>query len=236
MHLLQKSVFPGILLLYFFPAYSHDVFTVVTRDVESWSAVRLQLEVNDKVTIGIQPPLSLTRNASLLAQFPPYLELKFKPTKHLHFGMGLRYAYDRGNNDLFDNDFRIQFDGTYKYKIDRLTMKHRLRFQSKNEIGLSAEEGDMAKNDLRYKLSLGYNIKGWKFDPVISGEIWRDLTKYTGSFDRLRFKIGTDYSFGKFGDLALFYGIERELGVAYPKTTSIIGVGYTFKIKNKKND
>jgi hypothetical protein len=62
------------------------------------------------------------------------------------------------------------------------------------------------------------------------------MTKYTGGFDKLRFTLGTNYSLKKFGSIKAFYRLEYELGSNYPKTTSIIGLGYTFTLKNKKND
>lgn len=54
-----------------------------------------------------------------------------------------------------------------------------------------------------------------------------DLIKYV-------LPIGTKYKTKSFGNIGAFYRIERELNVNYPKTTFILGVKYTYTLKNKK--
>ena len=58
-------------------------------------------------------------------------------------------------------------------------------------------------------------------------------------FDKLRLTVGTSYGLKKYGDISLFYRMERELMptyVDYPKTTNIIGLNYTYTFKIKTND
>ncbi len=236
MHQKQSVLIFSILFFFAQSIFGQDGYTVVTQDLESWNTIGLKYKVNKKFNIGLDQGIRLSHNATTVDQVLTDLNFKLKPTSYLNFGVGLRYIYDRGNNDLFDNDFRFNIDAVYKHKLKNFSFKYRLRYQNRNEIGLSTDEGDYFKNYLRLKAGFEYNIKSWKFDPVFSTELYRDLTKYTGGFDKLRFTIGTNYSLKKSGELNAFYRLERELGASYPKTTNIIGLGYTFTIKNKKND
>ncbi len=204
---------------------------VVTQDLETWSKVGLKYKPHKKFTIGLDQGFRFKKNSSTLDQLLTDLNFKFKATKYLNFGLGLRYIFDRGGNDLFDNDFRINMDVIFKHSAKNFKFQYRFRYQNRNEIGLSKEEGDSFKHYLRLKAGIKYSIKNWKFDPTFSTELFRDMTKVTGGFDKLRFTLGTTYSLKKIGKLDLYYRLERELGFSYPKTTSIIGLNFTYTFK-----
>lgn len=236
MHLFRKALLSCA--LFFFIPYTNgqDVYTYVSQDFESWNSLQLKYKFNKKFSIGLEQGIRLNQNASIVDQVLTDFKFKIKPTNYLNFGIGLRYLADRGNNDLFDNDFRFNLDAIYKHKIKPFSFQYRLRFQNRNEIGLSTDEGDYFRNYLRLKAGAEFNIKKWKFDPILSAELFRDLTKYTGGFDKLRFTLGTSYSLKKWGEVDAYYRIERSLMTSYPKTTYIIGLGYTFTFKSKNND
>ena len=217
-------------------AYSQDGFTYVSQDLESWNSLGLKYKASDRFSIGFEQSMRFNKNISTVDQVITDVGFKIKPTPYLNLGLGLRYLADRGGNELFDYDFRFNLDAAFKHKVKRLSFQYRLRFQNRNEIGLSRDEGDYFKNYFRLRASAAYNIKKWKFDPVFSTEIFRDMTKYSGGFDKLRFTLGTSYSLKKWGEVDAFYRIEQSLGTNYPKTTYIVGLGFTFTFKKKNND
>ena len=225
--------FLSMLSCQLFGQFSDEGYTLVTRDLESWTSLNLRFKYSPKINFGLEHGFRLNENASKLDQYLTEFHFKWKPIENLSFGSGFRYIYDRGGNDLFDHDFRWNLDGQLKHQLDRFDFSYRLRFQTRNEIGQSRAEGDVAKNYLRLKTSIAYNIRKWKFDPVFSTEIFRDLTRGNSSFDRIRFTLATEYNMKKFGVLEFFYRFDRELGMLYPKSTYILGVGYQFTIKNK---
>ena len=216
--------------------FSQDSYAVVTQDFETWTSMGAKFKPNKKWTLGLKQGLRLKQNSSITDQVLTDLSIKWSPIKLIEIGLGSRYILDKGGNDEFDNDFRWNLDFSLKHKLDRFSFKYRVRYQNKNEIGLSKGDGDISKNYLRLKIGLKYDIKKWKLDPQLSGEIFKDLTRYSGSFDKLRWTIGTSYNFKKFGELSLYYRMERELGVSYPKTTSIVGLNYTYTFKKKKDE
>lgn len=220
--------------LIFQTTYAQDGYTLVTRDLELWTTAGIKFEPVKKFSIRLDQGFRFNHNASQLDQALTQLSFKIKPVKRFYLGGGIRYIKDRGGNELFDNDLRFQLDLGYVEKLKKLRLEARLRYQNKNELGVSKDEGDYYKQYLRFKAGAKYNISNWKLDPELSAEIFRDLTKYTGGFDNLRFTLGTSYSTKKFGSFGAYYRLERELQVSYPKTTSIIGINYTYTIKPKK--
>lgn len=233
MNILKRAILFSLVILPIQFIYSQDGVTYVSQDLESWNAVALKYKLNKKVSFDLEQGFRFNTDASLLDQALTELSFNFKPIKSLKFGLGFRYIADRGGNLAFDNDFRLNIDAAYKHRVKDFSFKYRLRYQNRNEIGSSRDDGDYFKNYLRLKGSFKYKINNWKLDPLFTIEGFRDLTKYTGSFDKVRFTLGSAYTLKKLGAINAFYGIEYTLGSSYPKTTYIIGLGYTFTIKRK---
>lgn len=233
MRYIQKRILLFSALIFSFSAFSQDGYTYVSQDLESWNSTAFKLKIHKKFGIGIEQGIRLNRNASSIDQVLTEFNFVFKPVDYLSFGSGFRYIADRGNNLLFDHDFRWNLDMAVSHKISALSLKYRLRYQNRNEIGYSTSEGDYFKHYLRLKASAEYKFKNWKFDPIFTAEIFRDMTRYSGGFDKMRFTLGTNYSFNKQHEFEFFYGLERTIGTSYPKSTYILGIGYTFTLKTK---
>jgi hypothetical protein len=87
---------------------------------------------------------------------------------------------------------------------------------------------------MRFKTSVGYNIKGWKLDPEISAELFNHFEKNEeNGFDKYRLSIGTDYDLKKYGKINLYYQFEKELNTSNPSILNVIGLKYKYTIKNK---
>ncbi len=216
--------------------YAQDGATIVTSDLESWSSIGIKYKPSKKTTIGLDQELRLKQNSTLVDQTFTELSFGYKLSKSFYAGLSARFILDRGAKSPFEKDLRLQIDFGYKHKKNDFTFNYRLRFQNRNELGLTTSEGDYFKNHLRLKASINYNINNWKFDPTFSTELFRDLTRYNGGFDQFRFTLGTDYSFKKMGEIGLFYTYQRELGATYPKNTFVAGFNYTYTFKKKKNE
>ena len=205
--------------------------TVVTSDFESWSSIGVKAKLSKKLDASLEQGIRLAHNSTQLDQVLTDLGLSYELYKNLNFGVGMRYIYDRSNNGTYDNDLRYNLDLSYKQKFDRLGLKYRIRYQNKNEIG--SFDTQEAKKYLRLKIGAIYNIKNWKLDPKFSTEIYRNIES-GGQFDKLRFTLGTDYSIKKYGELGIFYRLEKDLNSTVPKTTYITGLKYTYTFKTKK--
>lgn len=216
---------------------------VLVSDFETWSRAGINVKVNKNISFGLEQQLRLKSNSSEVDAYFTEVNGKYKLNSGIWLGAGLRYLREndtRGNIQGYENHLRYNLDAGFKHSVKRLKLGYRIRFQSKNELGISEEEGDFANNHLRLKVGGEYNIKKWKFDPKLSFEIFHQMQEGTeNGLSKFRATIGTDYDLKKYGDIGLFYRLERELNPAYvdyPNTTYIVGLSYIYTIKIKTND
>lgn len=204
--------------------------TIVSRDFELWTGVGIKAKFGD-FSIELEEQFRFEENAGVTDQYFTNIGLGYK--FHKRFSMGADFRHIKRPGDETRN--RISFDATYNHKLmDRLRLSYRIRWQNRNDVGYTEEDGDYPLKTWRLRLKADYNIKGWKLDPYFSTEIFRqnsDIT--TPTYSNLRFTFGTSYKFKDFR-ISGFYRVERELGVTYPQTTYIVGVGLRYNLKFSK--
>ncbi|MEP2024557.1 MAG: DUF2490 domain-containing protein [Reichenbachiella sp.] len=211
---------------------------VEVQDFESWTSLALKYKLDKKWTFGLQEQIRLDNNSSEIKSFLTQFTTDYKLSKKFEVGLGLRLINkndNKGNKQGYEHYFRYHFDASYKHKLDRFSFKYRVRYQDRSELSVhSSNEGDPEKY-VRFKATADYNIKNWKLDPEISGEIFNPLDGET--YDGLsgyRLTVGTNYKIKKLGKIGVSYRLEKELNTTHPKTTNILRLKYTYTLKNKK--
>lgn len=226
----------GILFILFFLIHQ-TVLSQDENDFETWSSIGVEYKVNKRLSLGLEEQLRLENNSSEIDAYFTQFSTSYKVWGNFSLGGGLRYINKNDNQGKiqgYENHFRYQIDAGYKHKLNKFSLKYRFRYQNKNELGVSVEEGDEVKQYLRFKTALGYNISDWKLDPKLSFEVYKQLDVEGDGFNKLRWTLSTGYKFKKMGELKLFYRIEKELNVSIPSTISILGLKYVYAIANKK--
>lgn len=209
-----------------------------TSDWASWNSLELKYKLNKKWSFGLEEQLRLKEDISVIDEYFTELNAEYKIFKNFSLGGGLRFIREndnQGNLQGYENHFRFNLDATYKHKLDRFSLGYRLRYQNKNELGVSPEEGDYANQNIRLKTSIKYNVKKWPLDPKFSVEIFNRFQEDNDNngFSKYRLTFGTDYEIKNFGEIGLYYRFEKDLNVDIPETTNIIGLKYTYTFKNK---
>lgn len=235
-HLKHYIIVISILFLGINSSFSQEGQTIETQDFETWNSAQVNLQLKKKLTFGVQGQFRLDNNSSELKKLFTEFTTKYKFNKHFSMGTGLRFT---GNNDNegdvqgYESYFRFDLDATFKHKIKRFDFKYRLKYLTSNEIGVSSLDGDIPVQYFRLKSSIGYNIKNWKLDPEISGEIFSKYVKngLTNGFDHYRLTVGTSYKTKGYGSIGLYYRLQKEVSDFYPKTTNIVRVKYTYTFK-----
>lgn len=229
MNKLHKMVFISLLVLLM---ATYAGFAQGNRDFESWSSLTLEYKPDKKWTFGLEGELRLKNDASDVDQYFTQFSIDYKLFPGFELGGGLRYIR---NNDLqgkiqgYEKHFRFHLDLSYRHRTGAFSFRHRLRYQNRNELGVSASAGDIANKHIRFKTTLTYKIKNWKLDPVFSAEIFRHVAEEGESaFDKYRLTIGTAYRTRKLGKIGLFYRMEHTLNAILPITTNILMVKYTY--------
>lgn len=208
---------------------------VVTSDFESWISAGIKLKVHKKWTFELSEEIRLEQNSAQIDQYFTNLAIAYKPFKFIEFGAAFRFSQYNEEEDGYSPHYRINLDVAFKHKIKRFAFNYRLRYQFRNELGVTSTEGDYFKHGFRVRAKAEYNIKKIPLEPSLSVEMFNTYEKYTlPTFNKLRFTAALAYDFKKYGKLKLFYSLEQEVFTSYPKTTSIVGLGYVYTINIKK--
>ncbi|MFD1293063.1 DUF2490 domain-containing protein [Lutibacter holmesii] len=207
------------------------------NDWESWNSIGIKYKLNKKWAFELEQHLRLKENFSEIKKYITQVGVQYNITKKFKVGAAARYISkndNTGNIQGYEDYFRFHLEASYKHKVDDFTFGYRLRYQNKNELGVSPSEGDYANQHLRFKASVGYNIKNWKLDPEVSAEIFNHFEEgEENGFDRYRITVGSEYNMKAYGKLKFYYRFKKQLNETYPETKNIIGLKYTYTIKNK---
>jgi len=208
------------------------------KDFESWNTLAFQFKPLDKISLALEQQARFQENGSKLEQYFTQFEANYECFKNFQIGSEFRYITKndtKGKQQGYKYRFRYQINLLYKQKIKALTLKYKLAYQNRNELGLSLDQGDIAKENIRFKVGLAYNIKKWYLDPKVSAEIFNTIGSddpTTEGFSKYRFTIGTSYKIKKIGEISFFYRFEKEINVDLPLSSDILGLKFAYVLKN----
>ena len=209
--------------------------SVVTSDFESWISAGIRLKLHKKWSFELSEEFRLEKNSTQIDQYFTNLSIGYAPFKFIEFGTAFRFSQYNEEEDGYSPHYRINVDVAFKHKLKRFSFNYRLRYQFKNDLSETSADGDYFKHGFRLRAKASYNIKKIPLEPSFSVEMINKYEKYTlPTFDKLRFTAALAYDFKKYGKVKLFYSLEQEVFISYPKTTSIVGLGYVYTIKIKK--
>ena len=203
------------------------------NDWESWNSIGLKYKLNKKWSFELQENLRLKEDISEIDKYFTQLGAEYNITKKLKLGIAGRYISKNDNTGAvqgYENYFRFHIGVQYKHDINKFTFAYRLAYQNKNELGVD----DSANQHIRFKAAVDYNIKHWKLDPEISAEIFNHFEKgEEDGFDKYRITVGSTYNMKDYGKIKFYYRYKKQLNEDFPETKNIIGLKYTYTIKNK---
>ncbi|WP_339662560.1 DUF2490 domain-containing protein [uncultured Polaribacter sp.] len=204
-------------------------------DWASWNTIGVEYKLNKKWSFGLEEQFRLKENFSETDEFFTQLSADYELFNNFKLGAGIRYIRENDNVGKvqgYENHFRFQLDASYKHDINDFTIGYRLRYQNKNELGVSYDEGDYVNQNVRFKTSVDYNIKNWRLDPKFSAEIFNQFQEgEENGFNKYRLTFGTDYKIKNIGEIGVYYRFEKELNVDVPDTKNILGLSFIYKIK-----
>jgi hypothetical protein len=123
---------------------------------------------------------------------------------------------------------RMAFDAKTGYELLRFNLQARIRYTK----GLDASNN---ASELRYRAKIDYDIKGLKFVPFVSIELFNDRsvtdldkTYISGGFkgiNKVRYTAGLAYDFNKNNSVGLFYRLQNNR--VKNEWNNILGLSYS---------
>ncbi len=220
----SKAIGIGLLLLLGITVRAQD------RDFLSWNAIELGYEPSKKWDFQLEAQLRLKDDFSTIDEYFGQFQVNRRIAKGLKLGVAVRYAFendDQGRRQGIENHFRHHFDVRYRTKLDRFTLRYRIRYQNKNELGVD----DQATRTVRLKTGVAYNIRRWKLDPYVNGELFNRLQSDEERKLRFRVTLGTSYNLKKAGKIGAYYRVQSSFNEEARGMRTILGLKYSYTIK-----
>ncbi len=235
-----------LLFLAVIAGFSNLILAQNSDDLEGWSAVQLDVRASKKMTFSVSEHLRYRNDITTVSTYFTQIETNYEVIKDFELGLGVRFIKkndDVGKKQGIESHFRYQFDASFKHDINKIGLFYRLRYQNKNELGFSEDEGDIAKEQLRLLFGLNYKLRPINIVFKLKGEFFNTFVDKTvgNKIDRQRFTLSASRKFNGFGKIALFYRIQDDLNVEVKKTEvtvskSILGFKYTYSLDFRKTN
>lgn len=230
---IKKIIVTSCLLLLFTSVFSQ---TEDNKDLALWSSIGVNYSPTEKIKLGVEQHLRVKEDISVTDEYFTQVNLQYEFFKDFTIGGGARFIRENdnvGKKQGFEKHFRFNVDLSYSHDISRFEVGYRIRYQNKKELNLPANNNELAKENIRFKLGIKYKIKKWPLDPKISAEIFSRKREGTlivseAKLSKYRLTFGTDYSLKKFGKIGAYYRYQENINAN--KTNTIIGIKYTYSI------
>lgn len=249
----KKVGIAGLLFILITSTQAQD--STLIRDLETWSSATIAKKLFDKrIEVSLSEQMRLDNNSTRMSEYFTDFGVDAKVYKNFSVGFDYRFIKARSRQELIGNttdklkpEQRFSVDVSYKNKFDRLQLSYRVRYQNRNFIGYKPADGDVSVIKYRLKVTAEYNIKKWKLDPYLAGEIFYTKDQYSmnyipeitetydiSAWQKYRFTLGTSYKFNKHFKISGFYRLEHQFGnypFGYnPKNWNIFGINLKYTI------
>lgn len=222
-----------ICVCFFFPLF---IFSQDEVDFQPRFAVSVKTKPMKKWSVEIEEQLRFKDHASTIDQFFSEIYSDYGIVKNIKLGAGFRYLRNqdtKGKIQGYEDMIRYHIDCIYRKDFFRFSLKTRLRYQDRIDLEESTSSDERSEKHVRLKNSLKYDIKKWKLDPRISGELFHQVGNES-KLSKYRLGAGTSYRIKKLGSLGLFYLLEQEVNVADPILAHIVKASFSFNLRLKK--
>ena len=212
-----------------------------SNDLEGWSALQIDIKVTKKLSFSVAEHLRYKKDISTLSNYFTQLETSYEIFQDFQIGAGVRFIKkndDIGDRQGIESHFRYQLDALYQHEVKQLNLSYRLRYQNKNELGFSEEEGDIAKEQLRFMLAIGYKLRPIRVVFKLKGELFSTISDGAEpeKIDRNRFTLLASRKFKKIGKFSLFYRIQEDINTIEENVNkSIIGLKYSYSLDLRRS-
>ena len=205
--------------------------TAQNKGVELWPSHTFRFKINKDFKFDVENQLRSDISPINLDQFFTQVTLKYE-IKQAKINSGFRLVQEL--NSKIENHLRYHLDYAYITDFDLSTFTFRIRFQTKNQLGVSKHDGDYPDNDLRYRAKIKFKLPSTKLKPSIGLEFFQHFeTGALNGFNKYRIQMGAEYKLSKKGKVGLNIIREKQWVYWNPKTTWMFMPYYVTYIKKK---
>lgn len=204
---------------------------------ESWLTGNYSYNLNEKWAFKFDEQLRFKNiNEPLqrvLSEFKieHYSNKKVNKNRVFKWGLGYRYYFKKDKNkspQIYNQFYRYHYQVAMKWFVNRLSIYERIQFQNRREY--FENNSIKTRKYWRFKTTISYNIKGWKFDPKFGVEFFRRTLDHENSQrNKYRLFLGTKKKLNKNQILYLKYFYEKEIKPSKPNTVHVVSLKYSYQ-------
>jgi hypothetical protein len=199
-----------------------------------WNTLSVEKEISKRFSACIEEELRLKDDILRLNLLYTEVGASYKPFKGFKLGLMYRLTEKYADDDKFYFRNRLMFDVSYKYHVAGFVIGYRSRVQSESENKTNHHEPEWF---WRSKLELKYTIG--KFTPFAGTELRYQIKvprhpETDGGWHRVRYFVGTEYSFNKNNVVGIYYLKQHEFYILDPNNLDIVGLQYSVTLAHKK--
>ena len=198
------------------------------NDAGIWTGIEIEKKITQAFSIKYIQETRFNENITEAGSLINELGADYRFDKKSRISFVYRVNYQRQLNNMYIPVNRFYFDYSYRNKLSIFEINFRLRAQMQSKNSFVYDSDGNTKSAIRPKISLKYPLK--KLQPYLSAEVYLPIfyNEYK-PLDKLRFAIGTEYSFNKQNSIDLRYMIQKEFYTNNPVTDFVFSLSYNFK-------
>jgi long-subunit fatty acid transport protein len=215
-------------LLLLFILLAGNAVHAQVNDAQLWMSAAVEKRLTPALSIEFQEEIRMVENMTEIGTIYSDLGISYRFMKKFKAGVAYRFALKRRLDDTYERFNSWYVEGTYREKIKPIVLALRVKYQSKYAEAFTSEKSYLAKNHLRTKLTIKYDLQK-KYEPYVYAETYFQARGPSGEmFDQLKLCAGVEYEINRMHALDLHYLFCREFNEKNPETDYVIGVGYSY--------
>lgn len=194
-----------------------------------------ELGVGGKITDDLEWGVDVTTRFGGygMETFFPQASLKYKVTKWFRPSIDYRFIADRQQAGYYTFSNRINFNAEFRHKMERLSLKSRIRYQyGFNRLVNSAQYDPEFDQALRFKLEAKYDLNDFLLSPVVSGELFYDpkYGPYGQRINKARVFAGFDLDLNNAHSISFGYLYDARINLPNPRNRHVLSLSYAYDL------
>ncbi|MFH2143796.1 MAG: DUF2490 domain-containing protein [Bacteroidota bacterium] len=202
-----------------------------TNDFETWSAISISKNLNDRFRIAGEAELRLHENSTKINKAYTEIGCKYDYTENIDISIFYRFEEKRSIYNQYSSGHRFLINLLLYKEYSSFEISLRNRIQSKYVNAIENDWDIYANNYYRAKFGFDYKIRKSPVKPSFSTEFfYRISRKNQNMFNQYRITLGINYKFSKKASIDFYIRTQSEFNVANPANSQIIGFCYNYKL------
>ncbi len=199
------------------------------EDFRIWLDLKVEKKLTRKWHLEGRGAFRLNENIREAGSYYGDFGVGYKFVKNFKIEAHYRYSGKSNDEGYFHKRHRLYADLTYKIKTGTpFSVSLRTRFQKQYTDINRSEDGLNPANTIRFAVTPAYKIK--KYEPYFRTEIFYLVDNSDKYFNRIRYRLGTEYKFNKRNMLEVFYMIQQELHSDNPTRAFVLAFSYKYTL------